>query len=455
MTAEFKVTKKQKAFIDSTADEVLYGGAAGGGKTFAQIIDAFLKALNYPGIKQIILRNSYPELNRSVILNALALIPKRLYSYSGTEHRMRFYNSSLIEFGYLAADTDVSNYQSAEYDIIRFDELTHFTEYQYLYMLSRVRGANGIPKRVKSTTNPGGVGHSWVRARFVDVGTVGTPVTAQNGTRIFIPAKVRDNTFLMKKDPEYIKRLQNLPERERRALLDGDWNIVEGKYFAEFEYGTHTCPEFPIPDDWKRYRAIDYGLDRLACLWVAVDNESVPNFYVYRELCGSDIIISDAARAINAATGSGERILRTAAPPDLWSRSQETGRSKAHIFADSGLRLTKCSNDREAGWLWLKELLKIREDGLPRLRIFRTCGELIRCLPALMIDKNRPSDICTQPHELTHAPDALRYFASYFRESRGGEASEGRFGQGWSEDMWQDYYAADAKGRERIRSIWG
>lgn len=450
-----KLTRKQRLFCESACDEVLYGGAAGGGKSYAQLIDALIFAVRYPASKQLILRRTYPELERSLIRSSRELYPTSICEYNTRLHIYLFRNGSMIEFGSCEYESDVIKYQSAEYDVIRFDELTHFTEYQYLYMLSRVRGANGIPKRVKSTTNPGGVGHSWVRARFLDVGAIGEVIPTEHGTRIFIPARVQDNTFLMRNDPDYVKRLQNLPERERRALLEGDWNIVEGRYFAEFEYGTHTCPEFPIPDDWKRYRAIDYGLDRLACLWVAVDNESVPNFYVYRELCGSDIIISEAARAINAATGKGERILRTAAPPDLWSRSQETGRSKAHIFADSGLRLTKCSNDREAGWLWLKELLKIREDGLPRLRIFRTCGELIRCLPQLMIDRHRPSDICTQPHELTHAPDALRYFASFFRESRGGEALEGSFGQGWSEDMWQDYYSADAKGRERIRSLWG
>ena len=201
MVREFKITKKQKSFIDSCSDEVLYGGAAGGGKTYAQIMDAFIKAVTYPGIRQIIFRNSYPELNRSVILNALSLIPKELFTYSGTEHRMRFYNSSLIEFGYLATDSDVTNYQSAEYDIIRFDELTHFSEYQYRYMRSRLRGANSFPKQIKSSTNPGSRGHGWVKAMFIEKGEPNVPFRDGEMTRVFIPARVGDHSFLTSADP--------------------------------------------------------------------------------------------------------------------------------------------------------------------------------------------------------------------------------------------------------------
>lgn len=495
--AELVLTAKQKRFVLCGCDEVLYGGAAGGGKSFAQLADAMIFAMRYPKSRQLILRRTFPELERSLIRSARELFPTEISEYSAKLHSYGFSNGSLIEFGSCEHESDVYKYQSAEYDVIRFDELTHFTEYQYLYLISRVRGTNGYPKQVKSTTNPGGIGHTWVRSRFVDVAPPGCMYGTAGRTRIFIPARISDNSFLMKSDPGYIERLKSLPERERRALLDGDWNITEGRYFPEFDYEKHTCPDIPLPPSWRRYRAIDYGLDRLACLWIAVDDEKEPNFYVYRELCASDMIISDAARAILGATAPEERILKTAAPPDLWSRSQETGRSKAIIFADSGLRLARAGNDREAGWLMLKELMRIGEDGLPRLRIFRSCRELISCLTEIMVDRQHPNDVSGQPHELTHAPDALRYFVSYFRfgsssaSDVGGNASAGGAydmyghssagtysgvvggscggacadgygrvyapfsGRNWSDDMWQDYYAAPPEVRRELEVKWG
>ncbi|MEE1049882.1 MAG: phage terminase large subunit, partial [Clostridia bacterium] len=282
MDINYQLTKKQKAFIDATEDEVLYGGAAGGGKSYGQIIDAFLKALQYPGIKQIIFRNSFPELNRSIILTALSIIPKELYRYINQSHKMTFTNGSSIEFGYIASDTDVSNYQSAEYDIIRFDELTHFTEYQYKYMRSRIRGVNNFPKQLKSSTNPGSRGHAWVKEMFIKPEIPGKSFVADDGTSfLFIPALVTENKFLMKSDKGYIKRLESLPEAERKALLYGDWEIFEGQFFPEFKnvaenyedrIGTHVIKPFKIPDQWTIYRSFDFGYARpFSVGWWAVD----------------------------------------------------------------------------------------------------------------------------------------------------------------------------------------
>ena len=229
------VTKRQKAFLDATATEVLFGGAAGGGKSRGQLIDAFLFALTHPASKQLILRRTFPELEKSLIRESLALYPKSVYTYHATGHTGRFPNGSLIDFGYCATENDVFQYQSAEYDVIRFDELTHFTEFQYLYLMSRVRGANRYPKQIKSSTNPGGVGHGWVKARFIDPAPPDTVFTPERGgSRIFLPAKLEDNRFLLRADPAYRERLLALPERERRALLLGDWNIFDGQYFGEF-----------------------------------------------------------------------------------------------------------------------------------------------------------------------------------------------------------------------------
>ncbi|MBE6536714.1 MAG: hypothetical protein E7673_02050 [Ruminococcaceae bacterium] len=168
MKLDLTVTKKQKLFIDAEESEVLFGGAAGGGKSYGQMVDALLFALRYAGSKQLILRRTFSELDKSLIRTSLALFPREIYTFNSSNHTGKFKNGSIIDFGYCATENDVYQYQSAEYDCIRFDELTHFTEAQYVYLISRVRGANGFPKQIKSSTNPGGVGHSWVKSRFID-----------------------------------------------------------------------------------------------------------------------------------------------------------------------------------------------------------------------------------------------------------------------------------------------
>ncbi|MBR4836136.1 MAG: phage terminase large subunit, partial [Clostridia bacterium] len=340
MKMKLTLTKKQKAFIDTHESEVLFGGAAGGGKSYGQVADALLFALKYPRSKQLILRRTFAELDKSLIRLALSLYPKEIYSFNQSSHTGKFVNGSIIDFGYCAGELDVYQYQSAEYDVIRFDELTHFTESQYIYLISRVRGANDYPKQVKSTTNPGGIGHGWVKARFVDPSPAGEPFIGEDGLRrIFIPSLLSDNKFLEEGDPEYRKRLLALPERERRALLYADWNIFEGQYFTEFDPTRHVIAPFEIPVSWRKYRTIDYGLDRLACLWIAISPDG--NAYVYREFCKSNLTISSAAAEILARTPQNEEIYATLAPPDLWNRSQESGRSKAILFSEYGLNFTK------------------------------------------------------------------------------------------------------------------
>ena len=208
MEYNISVTEKQKRFIDATESEVLFGGAAGGGKSYGQIVDAMLFALRYPSSRQLILRRTFPELEKSLIRTSLALFPREIYTFNSSSHTGKFKNGSIIDFGYCATENDVYQYQSAEYDVIRFDELTHFTEAQYVYLISRVRGANSYPKQIKSSTNPGGVGHGWVRERFVDAGNRGVPFIGNDGmSRIFIPAMLDDNRFLRDGDPNYKKRL--------------------------------------------------------------------------------------------------------------------------------------------------------------------------------------------------------------------------------------------------------
>jgi len=406
---ELQVTKKQKWFLDADSFEVLFGGAAGGGKSYGQLIDALLYALRYDHSAQLILRRTFPELEKSLIRKALEIYPREIYKYNASKHTMTFVNGSLIDFGYLNSDNDVTQYQSAEYDVIRFDELTHFTEYMYTYMHSRCRGVNDHPKHIKSSTNPGSVGHAWVKKRFVDPAPAGKEFTADGETRIFIPARVQENQFLMANDPGYLKRLRGLPEKERKALLDGDWDIFEGQYFDEWLPTRHVVKPFPVPPDWRVYRSIDYGLDMLACYWTAFDHFG--RGYVFREFCQSDLTVDQAARQI--AARSPEPVYATMAPPDLWGRTKDTGRTIAEGFAKGGVPLTKAKNDRVTGWLNVKEWLQLRPDEqgepTPSLRIFDTCRELIRTLPALTRDEKNPNDCATEPHDITHSPDSIRY----------------------------------------------
>ena len=389
----------------------MFGGAAGGGKSYAQLIDSFLYAMKYPASKQLILRRTLPELEKSLIRVSLGLFDAAVYKYNAAKHTGTFANGSIIDFGYCDRENDVYKYQSAEYDVIRFDELTHFTEDMYIYLMSRIRGVNDYPKQIKSSTNPGGVGHSWVKGRFIDKCVDGVYHDG-TGTRQFIPARVSDNSFLMKNDKGDIDRLNRLSVKDRRALLYGDWDIFDGQYFSEFRRSIHVVKPFSIPKHWKRYFTMDYGLDMLAGYFIAVDTSG--KAYVYKEIYKPNLIISAAAKEILAA---GEKDVSVYyAPPDLYNRRQDTGKSVAEIFAEYGILLAKSENSRVQGWYNLKEWLMPYKDERGQVTanivIFENCTNLIRTLPALTFDRNNPNDVADTPHELTHAPDALRYFVS-------------------------------------------
>lgn len=405
---DLTITTKQQRFIDASASEVLFGGAAGGGKSYGQLVDAFIFALRYPSSKQLIFRRTFRELEKSLIRVANDIYPRSVYKYNSSKHTGVFRNGSIIDFGYCDKESDVYQYQSAEYDIIRFDELTHFTKEMYVYMLSRVRGTNGYPKQLKSSTNPGGIGHTWVKERFIDIGEP----NAEHDDKIFIPSRVQDNLFLMQKDPGYVKRLEKLDEKEKQALLYGNWDIFDGQYFTEWKRDVHVMSPFEIPKHWRRYFVMDYGLDMLAGYWIALDTYG--RAYVYREIYESGLIISEAAKRIRAMTD--EEIYANIAPPDLWNRRQDTGKSAAEIFAENGVPIVRANNDRVQGWYNLKEWLHpcADEQGktIAPLRIFSNCLNLIRTLPSVAMDTKNPNDVAREPHELTHAPDAIRYFVA-------------------------------------------
>lgn len=392
-------TEKQKLFCRADTRYVVYGGARGGGKSFAVRYKATLLAAKYRGIRILILRRTYPELWENHISQLIQLTVGAA-KYRDKDKTLVFVNGSKIKFGYCQSDSDVLQYQGQEYDCIFIDEATQFSEYQFTWFDACVRGVNGFPKRTYITANPGGIGHVFIKKRFLDMADVSDDIT-------YIPARVYDNAPLMAQNPGYIKTLECLPDGLRDAWLNGNWDSYVGQYFAMFDKDIHVINPVDLPERYRRYIALDYGLDMLAVVWIAVDAEGYA--YVYREYCAPDTIISQAASDILRLTG-GEHIDYIYAPPDLWSRSQESGKSKADLFADYGLVLDKSDNSRESGWLSLAEWLTPVGDKPPRLRIFNGCRELIRCLPLLQRDARRPSDCSTEPHEITHITDALRYF---------------------------------------------
>lgn len=401
-------SKPQEDYFESRCKYNLFGGARGGGKSWCTQRKSVGGCLKYPGIKMLVVRRRYEDLENSVIEPILALVPESVAVYNATQHLLTFYNGSYIKFGnmesYGAATT--GKYQGQEYDWIFIEEATQFTEQEFRGLAACCRGASTFPKRVYMTANPGGIGHQWVKRLFISRDYLENENPEDYA---FFKATVEDNIDLLKGSPDYINALDLLPEDIRAAHRYGDWDALSGGYFPEFTIKTHVVKDFPVNPAWTKFRAFDYGLDMFACLWIACDYAG--RYYVYREFAESKLIVSDAARAALFATPASERIEYTIAPPDMWSTQKDTGKTMAQIFAESGLPPVKANNSRVQGWLALKELLKPMADGRPGLVVFESCKGLIDDLMAIQHDEKNPSDCAKNPHEITHRPDALRYFA--------------------------------------------
>ena len=403
-----KPNAKQTQFLKAVARYVAYGGSRGGGKSWAIRIKVALLALFWQGIKILILRRTYPDLIKNHIEPLRDLLEPLGAKYNDKTKTLRIGKSQII-FGYCDNDNDLRRYQGNEYDIICIDEATQFKWEWFDKLKACVRGVNDFPKRMYLTCNPGDIGHAWVKRLFIDREFL----PGENPDDYeFIAATVYDNIALMEKDPEYVKNLESLSDALRDAWLYGKWDSFIGQYFTEWRPHIHVVEPFAVPQNWRRYFAMDYGLDMLAAYCIAISPDE--QAYVYKEHYESNLIISDAAQRIKQLT-EGERIFQWFAPPDMWNRRQDTGKSVAEIFGESGIFLTKADNERVAGWLHMKEWLKVREqEGVQyaNMRFFRTCPNVIRSIPLLQFDEKRPSDAATEPHEVTHAPDAIRYFCA-------------------------------------------
>lgn len=402
---------KQQLFFDSKSLYTAYGGARGGGKTHALRVTAIYGSIVYPGIKILIIRKTYPELQSNHIEPICAMVPNSVGNYNGSLHAMYFVNGSVIKFGHYQGITSEQEYRGQEYDWIFMDEATQFTETDFRILGGCLRGVNKIPKRFCLTCNPGGVGHRWVKRLFIDKEYKTDSLNPEENENpkdyLFIPATVEDNVHLMKASPAYVQMLSALPENMRRAHRYGDWDALAGTYFPEFSEARHVVKEFIPPAHWMRYRAFDYGLDMFACGWFAQDEDG--RSYMYREFHAPNLIVSDAAKIMHENTSPNEHISITFCPPDMWNRQKDTGKTMAEVFMMNGIGLVKADNNRVQGWLQVKEGLA-DSDGKPRLFFMDNCKDTISDLQAIQADEKNPNDCAKEPHEVTHLPDMVRYY---------------------------------------------
>ncbi|MCX6021604.1 MAG: phage terminase large subunit, partial [Chloroflexi bacterium] len=288
----WRAQPRQAAFLRRTEIEALYGGAAGAGKTDALLVFSIRRRVRHPGSRGLLLRRTYADLNRegAAIARSRELLEGAGVRWTASDHKWRFPNGSVLEFGALETEPDVYKYQGAQYDDICFDELTQFSSFQYRFLMGRTRTVRtDLKPLIRAATNPGGAGHGWVKERFVENAAPLTPFTdpLTGLTRIFVPARLWDNKALTTADPDYERRLLALPEAERRAYLDGDWDVFSGQVFREFRRDRagqewHVVRPFAIPAEWRRFRALDFGIGApMCCLWFARDPAG--GVVVYRE----------------------------------------------------------------------------------------------------------------------------------------------------------------------------
>ena len=431
---------KQIEFMQRPEYEAFYGGAAGGGKSDSLLMEA-LRQVNIPHYKGLIIRKTYPELSELIDKSLRfygAAFPKA--KYNGSEHVWKFPSGAKIYFGSLHHAKDKIKYQGKEFDFIGFDELTHFTWDEYSYLFSRNRpSGKGTRVYMRATGNPGGIGHGWVKSRFITAAPPKTTiwesysVEAPDGgeikmkrDRIFIPSTVFDNPALLQNNPEYLASLAMMSESEKKALLYGDWDCFSGQVFSEWRddpahYAdgkwTHVIEPFDIPDTWRVYRSFDFGYAKpFSVGWWAVDFDG--RLYRILELYGCvpgepDTGVRWTPEQIFTQIRATEtthpylrgRDIRGVADPAIWDASR--GDSIADIADRYGVYFEPGDHKRLPGWMQVHYRLAFDQAGLPMLYVFRNCRDTRRTLPLLRYDAHAPEDVDTRQED--HIADEIRY----------------------------------------------
>jgi len=399
----------QEDFLAAGETDVLYGGAAGGGKSYAMLIDP-LRFAHRSAHRALIIRRSMPEL-RELIDKSRELYPKAFpgAKYKEVEKLWVFPSGAKMEFGFLERDADVYRYQGQAYSFIGFDEITHLpTEFAWNYLASRLRTTDPeIETYMRCTANPGGAGANWVKKRYIDPSPPNESFRGADGlTRKFIPARLQDNPYLAK-DGRYEQMLNALPPTQRKQLLDGNWDVAEGAAFTEFNPFDHVITPFEIPIHWERTKGIDYGYaSESACVWGAVD-PSDGTLIIYRELYKKGLLGTELAGMMTEMEYEDPFSVPGVLDTACWSRTGTTGPTVGETLQRAGHKLRRADKNRIQGKIQIHEYLKLQPSGRPRIQIFNTCPNLIRELQGIPLDKAKPEDVDT--HASDHAYDALRY----------------------------------------------
>jgi len=481
-TKVWKPTSRQLDFIrlPNTIFEGFYGGAAGGGKSEVLLMYPIVRGFyKMPTFKGIIFRKTYVQLEESLIPRSQEFYPLFGGRYNAQKHVWVFESGAKIWFSYLEEDKDAQDHDTAEYNWAAFDELTHFSEYVYKYITSRVRSSKPeLPAIMRSASNPGNIGHSWVKGRFVTPHKHGyKPIfdTRSQSYRIYIPSKLTDNPHLLKSDPNYINRLNLLPEVERRAKLDGDWDVFQGQVFGEFrdikmpdepDNAIHVIAPFDIPNWWPKVLGIDWGYSAKTWAgWAAITPQE--QVILYREYVNSQVSIEQWASDIGRLSQYDGPLVNCVLDPSAWKNFGHEVTIAEKFMKASGLTAGKAMNGRVAGKQLLHEYLRwlprpakyvppggfdyeqsqriFRMYGtrayedycaafepddtsraiLPRLQIFDTCPEVIEAVKACIYDDTRPEDVAEFRGDDPY--DGVRYLiggADYFLKSGKREADK-------------------------------
>ena len=422
----------QTEFLAATEREVLYGGAAGGGKTQALIADP-MRYFGNGNFNGLILRRTNDEL-REIIWKSQELYPKAFVGSKWQEKKSQwvFPSGAKLWMTYLERDEDVLRYQGQAFSYIAFDELTqHPTPFAWNYMRSRLRTTDpDLPIFMRATTNPGGPGHGWVKAMFIDPAPpnkefdatdleTGLPLVYPEKhqkageplfSRRFIPASLYDNPYLSD-DGAYEANLLSLPEMQRRQLLDGDWQVADGAAFQEFRLSTHVIEPFEIPEDWRRFRSCDYGYSSYSAVhWFAID-PALETLIVYRELYVSKHTGKDLAKAV-LDLEVGEMISYGILDSSCWHNRGQIGPSIAEEMISIGCRWRpsdRTNGARIAGKNKFHQVLKVdAETGTPGILFFNTCRQIIADLPVIPSDRRGSDDIDSR-FTSDHSYDSVRY----------------------------------------------
>lgn len=420
----------QTQFLSRGEFEALYGGIAGPGKTDC-IVAAATRYIWHPHYRGIILRRTFPQLTE-VIDRCFERYPSLNGIYRSGEHAWYFPSGAKIVLGHMQHETDKFNYQGKEFQFIGFDELTQFLESQYKYLFSRARSSHpDLIPQIRCSTNPGGIGHQWVKKRFIDVAEKGqTYIDPKTGfSRIFIEGKREDNPALFENDPTYLARLEMLPEIERMRLKYGIWDSFEGQVFTELSQTVHGVEPFDIPPDWYKFMAFDWGFSKpFAVGWYAVDYDGV--IWKYREWYGCQkgeankgLRLSPAEIANGILSREKEKINARIADPAIWSRTPDKhkygikGPSVQEDMAKCGIYFLKADNDRAQGKMQVHKRFEIETETdestgeiireTPRFYCFNNCTEFWRTFPILREDAKNIEDVDTNQED--HIYDETRY----------------------------------------------